>query len=178
MNRTAFLSLCSLSALFLAAFVSPVLAESRTTVNVQSNTGENTVCVNGTCTTSSEGTSNSKVCVNGQCWDSTDGDVNYKSQDGNTNVNISNNTKSVEVQQNGDEGVVVKKGQPTITPTLFKNEVKKEVQGVKDELDAKKQEAEKKIEEAKKEFNILSFIQTELEEIKKFFTLEFIFGKK
>lgn len=162
--------------LTVAAFPAMAFAESRTNINVENNTGGNTVCVNGKCTTS-EGSGESTVCVNGKCWDSTNGDVQYKSEDGNTNVNITSNSKSVTVQQNNNESsktnIDVTNDANDIAPTI-----KQQVQGAKDNLQAKKDEAEKKIDEATKGFDIMTFIKTEFEEVKSFFNLEFIFGNK
>lgn len=177
MIRPASLITLSISALFLAVFLAPVsfATESRTTVNVDNNTGGNTVCVNGKCTTT---TSNGKseVCVNGKCFTGDDGDVNYQSEDGNTKVNITNNNSSVNVRQDSDstidDKVLAEKGKPTITPTVFKD-----VQGAKDELNKKKEEVKEKIAEAKKEFDFMKFFQDELASIKKLFSFEFLFGK-
>jgi hypothetical protein len=63
----------------------------KSNVSVKTSTGENTICVNGKCTTTSnENQGKSTVCVNGKCYTSEDGDINVKSIDGNTTVNIEN----------------------------------------------------------------------------------------
>jgi hypothetical protein len=41
-------------------------ANSQSDVNVQTNTGDNTICQNGNCTTTSGGNGQSTVCINGQ----------------------------------------------------------------------------------------------------------------
>lgn len=63
----------------------------KSNVSVKTNTGENTICVNGKCTTTSnDNQGKSTVCVNGKCYTSEDGNINVKSIDGNTTVNIEN----------------------------------------------------------------------------------------
>ena len=163
-HAAAFFTL-TLATLFLMS-ISPVAAE--TTVNVNSNTGGNTVCQNGKCTTT-EGTSKSKVCVNDQCWDSENENVDYESPDGNTKVKITNNSDAKveqESEQNTNTTVTVTDGAKKIEPTI------------KQEVKAAKDEAKKKIEEMTKEFDIMEFINAQLEEIKGLFTLDFLFGKK
>jgi hypothetical protein len=177
MLRTASYITLGISALFLAANVPSVSANSsvsvsnngedvKTNVHVQTNTGGNTICQNGKCTTtSSSNNGKSTVCVNGVCNTSEDGDVNYQSENGNTKVNIQTNGEA-----NGDQGVVTKKGVPTITPTLFKD-VNQEVKGAKTKAeDIKKQVKEKVEKEKEKGFNLLNFLEAEIEGIKNIFS--------
>lgn len=65
-------------------------ANSQSHVSVNSNTGDNTICQNGNCTTTSNGNGQSTVCINGQCQTST-GDINVTSNNGNDQVQITNN---------------------------------------------------------------------------------------
>jgi hypothetical protein len=60
-------------------------------VNVQSNTGGNTICQNGNCTTTSGGNGQSTVCINGNCQ-SSNGNIDMQSDDGNDQVHINNDT--------------------------------------------------------------------------------------
>jgi energy-coupling factor transporter ATP-binding protein EcfA2 len=160
--------------LFFLVVTAPVRAE--TNVKVNNSTGGNTVCVNGKCTTT-EGTSKSKVCVNGQCWDSTDENVDYKSPDGNTKVKITNNTTATTVAQSSDS-----KSTTTVNATSdvmnIEPTIKQEVKAAKDKVQAKKEEVKKKIEETKQKFDIMTFINAQLEELKSLFTFESLFGKK
>src|ERR1700690_1071445 len=64
---------------------------SQNNVNVQNSTGGNTICQNGNCTTTGGNTGQSTVCINGNCTTSS-GDIDMQSNDGNDQVNISNNT--------------------------------------------------------------------------------------
>ena len=162
MKRSASIITITSSLLFLAAAV-PVFATttvdvsgngegSHTSVNVDNNTGGNTICQNGHCTTTSNsGNSSSHVCVNGKCWDSSNGDnVNYQSDDGNTKVNINSNTgdSAVSVQNQGDDNGEIL---PTITPAPTATD--KDVKGSEDHDAAikAKLEAKAKLEQAKEE---------------------------
>jgi hypothetical protein len=63
-------------------------------VSVSNNSGSNTVCQNGNCTTSSNNQNQqSTVCINGSCQTST-GNVNITQNQGNTHVSIQNNALS------------------------------------------------------------------------------------
>jgi len=68
-------------------FVSTSIAAT-TNVHIQTNTGQNTVCVNGKCTTSDEGNGQSTVCVNGKCYTTDEGTIDVKSEDGNDTVHV------------------------------------------------------------------------------------------
>jgi hypothetical protein len=188
MKRPALLITTGISTLFLAAAF-PVFAETHvsvsnngegvhTNVNVENNTGGNTICQNGKCTTTFGSTGSSKVCVNGVCHTGDNGNVNYQSEDGNTKVNINNNTggSTVNVQQENEAIVTPKRGVPTITPTSFNN-----VLGARDESGVKKLEAKKKAEEAQAaaeahKFSLAKFIDNEMASINNFF--QSLFGKK
>jgi hypothetical protein len=63
-------------------------------VNVQSNTGGNTICQNGNCTTTSGGNGQSTVCINGNCQTS-NGNIDMQSDDGHDQVHISNDASNV-----------------------------------------------------------------------------------
>jgi hypothetical protein len=70
--------------------------DSQNDVSVQSNTGGNTICQNGNCTTTSGGNGQSTVCINGNCTTST-GDVDMQSDNGNTQVHITNGVSGAPV---------------------------------------------------------------------------------
>lgn len=166
MIRTA--SLITIGITLFGFAAAPAFAESRTNVSVTSDTGSNTVCVNGECTTTSgENNGESTVCVNGKCFDSKNGDVNYQSEDGNTKVTINSNS-SVNVTQNGEKTIDIAND---VKPTI-----EQEVKAAKEELEGKKKEAEEKINEVTG-FDLMKFLQAEFESLKKLFTLEFLFGK-
>jgi len=63
-------------------------------VNVQSNTGGNTICQNGNCTTTSGGNGQSTVCINGNCQTS-NGNIDMQSDNGHDQVHISNDASNV-----------------------------------------------------------------------------------
>lgn len=63
-------------------------SNSEVNVNSQSN-GQSTSCVNGNCTTTGND-SHSTVCINGKCTNSENGSVDVQSDDGHSQVHISN----------------------------------------------------------------------------------------
>lgn len=65
-------------------------SNSQSSVNVQNNTGGNTICQNGNCTTTSGNGGQSTVCINGQC-ETSSGNINMQSNNGDDQVHISNN---------------------------------------------------------------------------------------
>lgn len=69
-------------------------SNAHSSVDVQTNTGNNTICQNGKCETTSSGNGESKVCINGNCQTSKDGNLNIHTEDGNTKVNIQNSTNN------------------------------------------------------------------------------------
>lgn len=148
---------------------------STTRINVQSNTGGNTTCINGQCTTS-DGNSKSKVCVNGECYESEGGSVNVNSVNGNTTVNITKDGKSTTKVTQTNQGNVESNVNVT-TGNVTKEDIEKKVQGAKDEINKKKEEVKKEAEEATKGFDIMSFIQVELENIKRLLTFDFLFKR-
>lgn len=90
--------------LFLFLLLTPLAsAEYNTNISVKSNTGSNTICKNGECTTT-EGENHSKVCVNGDC---------YESEAGNVDVKAVNGVMTVKVN---DTVVSSKSSTPTVTP--------------------------------------------------------------
>lgn len=66
-------------------------SNSQSDVSVQTNTGGNTICQNGNCTTTSGGNGQSTVCINGQCQTSS-GNIDMQSNKGNSKVHITNNS--------------------------------------------------------------------------------------
>src|SRR5258706_11612202 len=93
MKRTALYCLIAFLSLLGLIAVAPVFAESsHTSVDVETNTGGNTICQNGKCTTTTENNGTSHVCVNGKCYDSNSGKLDVQS-DG-AQVHINNNANS------------------------------------------------------------------------------------
>lgn len=132
----------------------------RSSVKVQTNTGNNTVCINGECTTNKD-TDNGKstVCVNGKCETSEDGNLNVQSEDGNVKVDISNEGKNS--QKTEDKST---EGKETVTDQA------KPTDGEKDER-------------AKKEVTIggvslEEFIKEKLAFLRDIVTFKFLFGSK
>jgi hypothetical protein len=71
----------------------------KTDVSVTSNTGNNTICQNGKCTTTNNnGESKTTVCIEGKC-ETTDGNVDI--QEGNTKIKVTTNSDETD---------------PTVTP--------------------------------------------------------------
>lgn len=132
-------------------------------VNVhQEGSSSTTVCQNGKCTTTGS-ESKSTYCVNGKCT-TTEGDVDYKSDDGTTRIQI-NNDSDVEIEPTID---ITKPPTPTVVkPTIT----------VDPELEKKIDEAEKEVDETvarikervKTEDGALaSFIKEEIDSLTKF----------
>ncbi len=55
----------------------------------QQTSGQTTTCINGNCTTTGGG-SHATVCINGKCTESDNGDIDAQSDDGHSQVHISN----------------------------------------------------------------------------------------
>lgn len=151
--------------LSLALFLIPqvAFAESRTVVDVETDTGGNTVCVNGECTTSSNGTSKSRVCVNGECFES-DGDLHLESQNGETSVSIDNSSESsVIVEQNS------------------KNEVKSEI-NIDEEVKGTSSKSDEEVatdaasDSDNKGFSWVKFVKDQLSFLRGIITFQFLFG--
>lgn len=174
MRRTVLFSLISI---FLIGFLSlprSVFAEStvnisnneegsQTHVNVNTNTGSNTVCINGKCTTSGGSNGQSTVCINGKCTTS-NGDVNIN-QEG-ADIHIKTNSSSTSVNQNSDTNTstnvnvtVNPSPSPTASPTPKIEH--------KASTSAEKKEINKINLELENFFNML----------KKFFSFNFFWGK-
>ncbi len=102
-------------------------------VNVESNTGGNTICQNGHCTTTSGGNGKSTVCINGNCQTS-DGDIDMQSDDGHNQVHISNDDSVTVTPEPTDDTVSPEPSlspEPTITldPTVtqIRHQVRKQI---------------------------------------------------
>jgi hypothetical protein len=142
----------------------------RTSVNVSTNTGNNTVCVNGNCTTSNGSTGKSTVCINGKCTTS-EGEIHMEEQG--AKVEIKNGSSNVSIEQKAS------------AESTNRVEVKQDVKGSatsQEELDKAKKEiedAKKKVDEAEKEnFDLVVFIKEQMESIRRIITLQFLFGDK
>ncbi|GEM_PF-5450099 len=129
-------------------------------VDVHTNTGNNTICQNGKCTTSNGSNGKSTVCINGKCETSEDGSVHMESNDGHSKVDINNKTgnSSVNVNQNSttnvsDDGEAQDDISGTPSPTDKVKEKKEEVKKVNDAF--------------------TEFFKSELEFLKKLFTFHF-----
>lgn len=94
-------------------------------VKVETNTGQNTICQNGKCTTTSNnGKSTSNVCINGKCYTS-EGDLHVQSEDGKSKVDINTDTGSNESGNSTDEEKTNVTTTPEPTPD---DEIRKEVE--------------------------------------------------
>lgn len=135
----------------------------RSEVNVSTNTGNNTVCVNGKCTTSEGSAGKSTVCINGKCTTS-EGDIQM--EEGEAKVNIQNGKSEVKVQQG--------------TSGTNNVEVKQKVEGVSDKADTeKKAEEASREEQAKvKEATFMELVREKLQFLRKLLTFQFLFGDK
>ncbi len=141
---------------------------SRSTVDVKTNTGSNTVCVNGKCTTSSGERGKSTVCVNGKC-ETSDGDMHVQSEGASAEVNISKDgNSSVNIQQNTNGSL------------RSKVEVNQAVEGtsVSVEKKAEKKSSEKTELEDSKKFDIKEFVSEKLKFLRDIVTFKFLFGDK
>jgi hypothetical protein len=94
-----YITICTITAIFFPyiAFAKSTVnisnngEGSKTNVNIQTNTGNNTICQNGKCTTTSNSENGkSTVCINGKCTSSEDGNLDIQSEDGNSSVHINN----------------------------------------------------------------------------------------
>ncbi len=130
-------------------------SEGSSQVNVSSETsGSSTVCHNGTCTTTG-GENTSTVCINGTCT-TTNENVDYKSEDGTTKVEVNNFESSVAASP-ALEAKITTTPEPTVTTSP---EVEKKVK----EIEAKVQEMDIQVKQRVKDKDgaIAIFIQTEL----------------
>lgn len=171
MKHTALLILFGLTVGFL--FPQTVLAEvnvhvsssndSSSRVNVESHSeGTTTVCQNGNCTTTG-GDNKSTVCVNGTCTTASE-DVNYQSEDGNTRVQINNNSTNIQVSPTEHITPKPTESKPTIT---IDPEIEKEIDEAQKEAQAVQERIKQKVKEH--EGLIQSFIRTEMENLQKLF---------
>jgi hypothetical protein len=148
--------------------VSIAYAEIRNTVKIETNTGGNTVCVNGECKTEgAPSESKSRVCVNGRCQES-DGDMSVSSDDGSTKIDIKTENKTsidtdnnIEVEVKSDTG----------------SEKESEEQKSNNKNGEDKNENTKN-EEASKDFKLVEFIKEKLFSLRKIITFQFLFGDK
>jgi hypothetical protein len=157
---------------FLFLIPQPVFAQVSTSVDVKSNTGNNTICVNGKCTTTTGGASKSKVCVNGKCYEA-EGDLEVISDDGKTRVNIKNNNdfSGVSVPQQFDSKLDVDK-EVQGTSIEAKNKAEKELKKAEESVSRAQEKAEEK------KFDIIKFIEERLALLRWIVTFQFIFGSK
>jgi hypothetical protein len=136
-------------------------------VNIRTNTGNNTICVNGKCTTSEGKEGKSTVCINGKCTTS-EGDINIKSEDGNTRVNIDKNgDSSVRVEQKSDNSsnkVEIKQGvEGTSSSKLEKGNAKKQTSSTVQKIKEKR-------------LAILNLINEKLRALREIITFKFLFN--
>ncbi|HVF69065.1 MAG TPA: hypothetical protein VNA13_00720 [Xanthomonadales bacterium] len=147
-------------------------------VDVTTNTGNNTVCVNGNCTTSQGSTGKSTVCINGKCTTS-DGDIKAESEDGSAKVNIKNNSSSVKVEQKSDSKTSIQINQESLGASI---KADTDEEAAKKKIEEEKKKAQKKIEKAKKEaekdFDLQEFVEHQLEFLRDLVTFKFLFGDK
>lgn len=126
-------------------------SNSQNDVNVQTNTGGNTICQNGNCTTTSGGNGQSTVCINGQCQTSS-GNIDMQSDNGNDQVNVTNNSSGTSVTVSpaptevpvsiSPESSVSISSIPTInlSPTItqlrkhIRGQIKKQIQQLKEHM--------------------------------------------
>lgn len=66
---------------------------SKTEINVESNTGNNTICQNGKCTTTQNNGDN-KVCINGKCYVNENKNIVETSENGKTKIIIQQSNSS------------------------------------------------------------------------------------
>ena len=154
MKQTASFAIACVLFLISMMAVAPVIANndveisnngegSLTNVDVQTNTGNNTICVNGKCTTSGGSTGASHVCINGKCYDSDSGNLNVQSDDGHAKVTINNNsntaTPAVEPAETQDPSETVNEdvgGVPTPEISKIIEEHKNDIDKQKQQIDA------------------------------------------
>jgi len=130
-------------------------------VDVHTNTGGNTICVNGKCTTSGENNGKSTVCINGKCQTSTDGDLHVTSEDGKAKVNVDHSKVNVGSYN-----------QSTKSAEEIKKEVKDKIEKIKNKLKAKKAST------SAKKSDMEDFFNKKLEFLRKLVTFQFLFGDK
>lgn len=131
-----------------------IKSNSESNISVQQSGGtQSTTCINGKCT-STGSSQQSVVCINGECK-TYEGDVDYKSQDGKTQVTVENDSIENEPTKKID------------APTRF----------ISPTIGAKLQEMNEKITKAKEEMKHMTkeqdgflsqFLKKELEKIHKF----------
>lgn len=150
------LSLLSISPVFATTEVSiSNITESSSQVNVQTSTGQSTVCINGTCTTSSkQGSSTTTVCINGTCTTSRGGIIAHE---GHVHEEVSKTPEQTRTEK--VVGKEVKAAQKTVDEK--KKEVEKKVQGEKEKVDAKKKE----LEEKAKNFSLFRFVEAKIKSL-------------
>jgi hypothetical protein len=154
---------------FLVLFIPQIaFAQSTTTVEVKTNTGNNTVCVNNKCETRSSGTSKSRVCVNGECHES-DGDLKVESQNGKTKVDIkskSSNSGSTDEEKARQEDEKEKEKEE-VEEGKVRGASSPEEEGPVDEDNEKKDE-----------FSLVVFVEEQLSFLRRIITFQFLFGNK
>ena len=133
-------------------------------VDVHTNTGGNTICVNGKCTTTNANNGKSTVCINGKCQ-SSDGSIHAESQDGKTKVRIDNSSKQ-EVEINNSS-------QSTKSAEELKKEMKAKLEKLKKNIKTPSAGSG----QAKK-FDIRELVRSELAFLRDLATFKFLFGNK
>lgn len=174
MKTGFFISLSSIFSLIIVPQVA--VATISNNVQVETNTGNNTICVNGKCTTTSGSTSKSKVCVNGKCYESDGGDLQVESEDGSTKVNIQNNgSSSVNISQKSEGSVTnsVEVNQEALGAST--GAAAREAEEAKEKA---KKEVEGKLDTENKKFDIKKFVEEKLSFLRRLVTFQFLFGSK
>jgi hypothetical protein len=123
-------------------------SNSHSEVNVQSNTGNNTICQNGTCTTTDGNDGQSTVCINGHC-ETSSGNIDMQSDNGNDQVHINNaiSDTPVTISPSSTDVPTISPSPsispvPTLTPdpTIaamrhnVRKEIKKQIQEIKEHV--------------------------------------------
>lgn len=94
-------------------------ANSKTKVDVRTNTDKSTICQNGKCVTTDAGNGKSIVCINEKCYSSESGNLKIKLENKNTTINIDTNTSN----------------KPASRPAeIKKNEMKKKIVETRSEI--------------------------------------------
>jgi len=98
-------------------------AQTSVSVNQQGST-QSTTCVNGSCSTSGA-TGKTEVCTNGECK-TYDGNVDYKSDNGNTKINVQNTTSIIQITPSSKLDDNQSDDDLTVTPSVSPSVVDKQ----------------------------------------------------
>lgn len=144
-------------------------SNSQTHVNVSTNTGGNTICQNGNCTSTSNGNGTATVCINGNCQTSNDGNINVQAQNGNDQVTVTSDTPEPTVSVTPQPTDVSPSPQPSVSvsPTISPNPTVTQMRNdlnkhIKKEIDTVKEHV------AEQNSQISSFIQSEMHNLQNF----------